>query len=379
MYKIARAKGSTPRKASLWNARGKRLAKARITPRAGAGWVTVRFSEPVRIKADRTYTVSVFAPKGRFAVTKRGLRKPRQIGSLSTGGTRVGVYAKGATSRFPRHSSKKANYWVDVLFRPSSSTQTPEPDADGDADATPVDGAFPTQATTGVPAGWTPAQVVNGTYRITTPGAVVQDLQVNGSIEVAAPNVTIRRVEVVGGGIDNFAGPTCQSGLVVEDTTIRRGTGTTRATDPPALGAGGYTARRVEIDGLPEGFRVGGRVAGCGPVVIESSWASVVRPDECGDWHGDGIQGYRGPALTVRQTSLILDEAGCGGTAPFFYPHSQGNTQRRHRRTARRRRRLRVPARDARNRPGLASSTTAGTTDRSTSSARSWSRGRPTS
>jgi hypothetical protein len=92
-----------------------------------------------------------------------------------------------------------------------------------------------------------------------------------------------------------------------------------------AVGTGGYTARGVEINGLPEGFRVGGNHSGCGPVVIEDSFARVVRPDVCGDWHGDGIQGYDGSQLTVRSTTLLLIEDGCGGTAPFFYPDRQGN------------------------------------------------------
>lgn len=184
---------------------------------------------------------------------------------------------------------------------------------------------FPTAATTGVPAGWTPERTVNGTFRVTQAGAVVEDVRVNGSIVVEAPNVTLRRVEVVGGGIDNFSGPSCQDGLLIEDSTVRRSSEPTTDDGSPAVGAGGYTARGVEINGLPEGFRAGGRASGCGPVVIEDSYARVVRPDQCGDWHGDGIQGYDGPALTVRSTTLELVENGCGGTAPFFYPKNQGN------------------------------------------------------
>lgn len=324
VYKIAAAKGATPRRASLWSPRGKRLAEARLTPREGAGWVDVRFAAPVRIGKSRTYTVSVHAPKGRPAVTQRGLRKARNSGALTTGGKRLGVYRYGTRSKFPTRTWRKTNYWVDVLFQPATVTPTPTPTPTHMPPGT--DNTFPTQATTGVPAGWTPAQVASGTYRVTTPGAVIEDLRVNGSIDVAAPNVTLRRVEVIGGSIDNFGGPTCQGGLVVEDSTIRRDpTGSTSSSDAPALGTGGYTARRVEIDGVAEGFRVGGRASGCGAVVIEDSWARVVRPDVCDDWHGDGIQGYDGPALAVRRTSLILDESGCGGTAPFFYPSSQGN------------------------------------------------------
>jgi hypothetical protein len=72
---------------------------------------------------------------------------------------------------------------------------------------------------------------------------------------------------------------------------------------------------------------VGGDSVGCGPVVIEDSYADIVRPDVCGDWHGDGLQGYDGDALTVRNTVLRLTiTPDCGATSPFFYPSGQGNT-----------------------------------------------------
>ena len=42
------------------------------------------------------------------------------------------------------------------------------------------------------------------------------------------------------------------------------------------------------------------------------------------DWHSDGVQGYDGNAVTVDKFTVRFSEANCG-TAPFFYPHSQGN------------------------------------------------------
>jgi hypothetical protein len=168
---------------------------------------------------------------------------------------------------------------------------------------------------------------VQGDYWVRTPGAVVEDLRIeDGVLYVDAPDVTLRRVEVVGGIIDNEPGSVCRNGLLIEDTTVRRGTRTADS-DLSAVGIGGYTARNVKIDGTSEGFRVGGKSVGCGPVVIEDSWVRASAPDSCGDWHGDGIQGYDGPALTVRNTYLELEErSGCYGTAPFFYPSGQGNT-----------------------------------------------------
>jgi hypothetical protein len=184
-------------------------------------------------------------------------------------------------------------------------------------------------ARAGVPRNWVPKRVRVGDYVVRRAGAVVKDLRVkNGDLIVAAPNVRLERVEVVGGRIDNFVGPRCQNGLRIVSTTVRRAPGErTSDQDMPAIGAGGYIARGVRIAGAAEGFRIGGRSSGCGPVRIIDSVARVVAPTVCRDWHGDALQGYDGPRLTIQHVALILQERrGCGGTAPFFYPAGQGNT-----------------------------------------------------
>lgn len=365
VYKAAHRTDVTPTSASLWDRRGRRLATVDIPAKHGAGWIAVEFRRPVQVVAGQRYTVSVFAPRGHYAVTKRGFRTSVRNEALIAPGRRNGVHRRAASSTYPTRTARATNFWVDVIFEPgddlpiplptttllptptettSTPTGTPTPTGSptptqsptptgttspsptSSPTTTPPDATrFPTADTAGVPEGWTPRSTFSGTYRVTQAGAVVEDIRVNGDIIVEAKNVTLRRVEVVGGRIDNFVGPTCQNGLLVEDSTVRRGSGSTTDGGTPAIGHGGFTARRVEINGLPEGFRVGGRGSGCGPVAIHDSYARVVRPDVCNDWHGDGIQGYDGPALTVRQTTLELIEDGCGGTAPFFYPEGQGN------------------------------------------------------
>jgi hypothetical protein len=162
---------------------------------------------------------------------------------------------------------------------------------------------------------------------VSQPGAVVEDIRiVNGDLNIAAPNVTVRRVEVQGGVINNFAGSQCSTGLRLIAVTVRRAPGQVTEGDFSAIGVGGYTARRVEITGLPEGFRVGGS-GNCGPVKVINSYALVTSPDVCEDWHGDGLQGYDGDSLTLRRSVLKMRmREDCGGTAPFFYPADQGNT-----------------------------------------------------
>lgn len=193
----------------------------------------------------------------------------------------------------------------------------------------PSQTAWPNATNTGVPAGWTPASTRTTDLVVTTAGAVVQDIRIIGAdLVINAPNVTVRRVEIQGGTVDNWPGSVCRNGLVLEDVSIVRAPGqVTTDAGFPAVGQGGYTARRVKIDGLPEGFRVGGSSDGCGEVRIEDSFALIRSPDSCTDWHGDGIQGYGGAKLTIRNVTLDLVETpACGGTAPFFYPAGQGNT-----------------------------------------------------
>jgi hypothetical protein len=187
---------------------------------------------------------------------------------------------------------------------------------------------LPTPSTVGVPAGWVPKQTRASTLVVTDPGAVIEDVLLeNADLVVDAPNVTIRRVKLQGGLIQNRPGATCRNGMLIEDSTIEPPPGKRYSEESEGVvGYGGYTARRVKIWRREEGFRVGGRSAGCGPVRIEDSYAKIVVPPGCpGDPHADGIQGFDGPPLTVVNTTIDFTEAACG-TAPFFVPDSQGNT-----------------------------------------------------
>jgi hypothetical protein len=196
-----------------------------------------------------------------------------------------------------------------------------------DPPAGPAARAFPTRTSVGLPHDWKPAEEVTGDYWVREAGAVIEDLRVtNGTILIGAPNVTLRRVQGIGAFVKTDTGTTCQSGLVIEDSEFTRGDRTSDA-DPPVIGQGGFTVRHTVIDGVPEGIRAGGMDLGCGPVVVEDTYVRIVSPDDCTDWHGDGIQGYAGDKVTVRGSTLIMDVVDeCYGTAPFFYPSDQGNT-----------------------------------------------------
>lgn len=202
---------------------------------------------------------------------------------------------------------------------PSTSptpTPTPSPDCPGQANP----------ACTGVPPGWQPT-TTRGTWTITTPGTYT-GVRVNGSIQIRAANVTLRQVEVVGGVINNVNGTTCYNGLNLDQVTITQPAGGySNSGAAGVIGPGGYTANRVKIWNRVEGFRVGGAEdAGCGPTVITNSFVQITPPRPCGDWHGDGIQGYDAPPLALHNVTInFIETSGCGGTAPFYYAAGAGN------------------------------------------------------
>lgn len=205
---------------------------------------------------------------------------------------------------------------------PSPTVTQPTPSPSTSAPA----GGFPTATSVGVPAGWTPTAIRQGDWPITQSG-VYTDVRVNGSIDVRVAGVTLRRVQVVGGVVNNVSSGRCYP-FTIEDSSVIQGTTWSNAGGNGAVGVGGYTARRVAIVDRVEGFRVGGRSdAGCGATLIEDSYVRLAPPRPCGDWHGDALQGYDAPPLTIRNTTLDARTSGCGATSAFFYgdERSAGN------------------------------------------------------
>jgi len=173
-----------------------------------------------------------------------------------------------------------------------------------------------------VPSGWTPRET-RSSWRITAPG-VYEDVRVNGGITVAVGGVTLRRVEVLGGEIVNNA---CGGAapLVLEDVTIRPAAGQAwvRSTEG-AVHHGNFVARRLKVLDYAEGLRAGD----CGPITVENSYMTINDGGSCaaaGGLHSDGIQGYGGRGVTIRNTAIDARNQGCG-TSPFFYPRNQGNS-----------------------------------------------------
>ncbi|WP_219949289.1 DUF4082 domain-containing protein [Salinibacterium sp. M195] len=360
---------------SIWDADGTQMATVTFTDESDSGWQTATLSKPVSLTSGTSYVVSYRVPAGGYYAATENFSGKSSSEHLDVSRSNSGVYSYSQSGSHPRSQWRSSQYWADLTFVPAEgsgagegttptptepttptpaptepptptepttpvpaptepTTPVPAPTEPTTPAPTPTDppssstAGFPTRTSAGLPSGWQPTKQVNGNYYVRTAGAVVEDLRItNGTIIIEAANVTVRRVQFVGSSLVNGAGPACFPNVLIEDSEFTAN-GTTRDNDSPVIQFGGYTARNIVIDGVPEGLRVGGSDIGCGPVTVADSFIRVKSPDVCTDgWHGDGIQGYGGDKLTVRNTTIIMDVVNdCYGTSPFFYPKNQGNT-----------------------------------------------------
>ncbi|MCB8822260.1 DUF4082 domain-containing protein [Microvirga rosea] len=115
---------------TLWSSTGTKLATATFTNETGNGWQAVTFSNPVAINPNTTYVVS-YHTNGYYSASGQYFNTARSNGPLSAP-VNAGVYAYGSASSFPTSTYNTANYWVDALFTPSTSTANRNPVAVGD-------------------------------------------------------------------------------------------------------------------------------------------------------------------------------------------------------------------------------------------------------
>ncbi|MDC3954496.1 hypothetical protein [Polyangium jinanense] len=163
-------------------------------------------------------------------------------------------------------------------------------DAGGDA-GDPCWANQPGPDNTGVPKGTilTPS----GSIQVTTNGAIVEDLDIQGEVQILADDVTIRRCRITSGDyypiryFDND-----NKGLVVEDTEIIG----TSADVTAGLSFSNYTARRVNVHGSADGFKADENV------LIEDSWIHDLGnyPDQ----HNDGVQSTHGLNVHLRHNRI---------------------------------------------------------------------------
>ncbi len=113
----------------LWSASGQLLASATFSSESASGWQSVQFSQPVNVSAGTTYVASYFAPNGHYSFTGSAFTSAVTNGPLtapsSASSSGNGVYMYSGQNDFPNNSFNAANYWVDVMFLPTSTPGAP--------------------------------------------------------------------------------------------------------------------------------------------------------------------------------------------------------------------------------------------------------------
>jgi hypothetical protein len=109
---------------NLWSASGMLLAMATFSNESTSGWQQVDLSSPIAITPGTTYVVSYHTNTGLYSVNDNYFTSVHVNGPLmasdSTNSGGNGVYTYGSTSNFPTNTYLGSNYWVDVVFNPSS-------------------------------------------------------------------------------------------------------------------------------------------------------------------------------------------------------------------------------------------------------------------
>ncbi|MER6947325.1 DUF4082 domain-containing protein [Nonomuraea sp. NPDC000554] len=109
---------------SLWTSGGTLLASAVFTDEIASGWQQVNFGSPVALSANTTYVASYHTTSGGYSMTRPYFTSQftnNPLIALADGdGGGNGVFSYSATNTFPTSSFQATNYWVDVVFVPSS-------------------------------------------------------------------------------------------------------------------------------------------------------------------------------------------------------------------------------------------------------------------
>ena len=139
----------------------------------------------------------------------------------------------------------------------------------------------------------------SGSITVTTPGTIIENLDITGSITIDASNVTVRNVRVRSNGakyLINIVSSGGHRGIVIEDCELDG-----RDQSTQAVVHAGYTIRRCNIHNTEDGLRASG------DVVIEDNYIhdlSVNGTTWSDSPHNDGVQSIGGSNIVVRNNRI---------------------------------------------------------------------------
>ncbi|MET1033405.1 MAG: DUF4082 domain-containing protein, partial [Candidatus Saccharimonadales bacterium] len=122
---------------SLWDNMGNRIATATFGTETASGWQQVNFPSPVAITANTIYTASTFMASGVYAYTTNAFGSPivnypltAPANNTAAAGDGLGNLGQGVanlsgSSVYPTNTFNAANYWIDVAFAGSNTSNPP--------------------------------------------------------------------------------------------------------------------------------------------------------------------------------------------------------------------------------------------------------------
>ncbi|WP_409334744.1 DUF4082 domain-containing protein [Bradyrhizobium neotropicale] len=116
----------------LWSSTGVKLATVTFTNETASGWQSATFSSPITLTPGQIYTVSYHTNTGHYSNTNNFFTSDVVNGPLTAPASGNGVFAYGSTSLFPTSTFQATNFWVDVMFNPSSGNTNLPPVAAND-------------------------------------------------------------------------------------------------------------------------------------------------------------------------------------------------------------------------------------------------------
>ncbi len=202
-YKGSSLNGGT-HTGTLWASDGTPLSSATFASETTSGWQQVFFNSPVPVTAGTTYVASYFAPEGHYSLdrmvdaelTAPGLENAvdhAPLHALADGdGGGNGLFHLDTTGNdptfgpgFPNATYQSSNYWVDVLFIPSSGPSffvTSRAPLNGATEVSPY-----TTVTATLSSAVNPASLGADVFQLTGPGGPVPATVTIG----AAPNTIV--------------------------------------------------------------------------------------------------------------------------------------------------------------------------------------------
>jgi len=183
--------------ANLWTASGTNLATATFSNETTTGWQQVNFSAPVAIKANTIYIASYHTTKGYYAADGGYFSTSYDnapLHAVQDGvGNSNGVYKYGSSSAFPNNTYGSSNYWVDVVFSPTTTafSLSGTVSGPGGSGATlSLTGAATATTTADASGNYTFANLQNGTYTVTPSKSGFAFTPPNQLVTIGNANVT---------------------------------------------------------------------------------------------------------------------------------------------------------------------------------------------